>query len=210
MNNSKQMLNPIIEENNDLCVELTFYSDSLPAMKSYYIMNSADFEELNSLHMDIYIENFINSETLTKNNFDIYLINNPSNIVICKNFIEQFGNPFDILALINAKRTKKMEIKQINLINSELLINNFSDSEISIDETSSDTESDAVEYTESMIKSKKSAKTDDKCINTLTEIIDTFNKTKVVNKSKIQHIAENNPDLLKDDILKDIIISSSN
>ena len=116
MNSSKQMLNPIIEENNDLCVELTFYSDSLPAMKSYYIMNSADFEELNSLHMDIYIENFVNSETLTKNNFDIYLINNPSNIVICKNFIEQFGNPFDIMALICAKRTKKMEIKQINLI----------------------------------------------------------------------------------------------
>ena len=57
-----------------------------------------------------------------------------------------------------------------------------------------------------MVKSKKTVNvSDDKCINTLTEIIDTFNKTKIVNKSKIQHLAEYNPELLKDEVLKDIL-----
>ena len=206
MNNSKQLLNPIIEENNELCVELTYYSDILPAIKSYYIMNLSEYEELNSLYMDIYIENFINGETLTKNNFDIYLINNPSNIIICKNFIEQFGNPFDIKSLIYAKKLKNTESKCLNVSYNGLLINNFSDSEMTIDDTSSDTESDSVEYSEHMVKSKKTVNvSDDKCINTLTEIIDTFNKTKIVNKSKIQHLAEHNPELLKDEVLKDIL-----
>ena len=206
MNNSKQLLNPIIEENNELCVELTYYSDILPAIKSYYIMNLSEYEELNSLYMDIYIENFINGETLTKNNFDIYLINNPSNIIICKNFIEQFGNPFDIKSLIYAKKLKNTEVKTLNVTYNELLINNFSDSEMTIDDTSSDTESDSVEYSERMIKSKNIINlSDDKSINTLTEIIDTFNKTKIVNKSKIQQLIENKSELLKDEVLKDII-----
>ena len=205
MNNLKHMLNPIIEETNELCVELTFYPDSIPAIKSYYIMNSSDYEELNTLHLDIYIEDFINNETLTKNNFEIYLINNPSNIIICKNFIEQFGNPFDIMALVYAKKNKNINTKK-NLSQNELLINNFSDSEISIDQATTETESDSFEYSERMIKCKKTPQIiDDNGINTLTEIIDTFNKTNIIDKSKIQNIIENNPELLKDDVLKQII-----
>lgn len=203
----KQMLNPIIEETNELCVELTFYPDSIPAMKSYYIMNSSDYEELNTLHLDIYIEDFMNNETLTKNNFEIYLINNPSNIIICKNFIEQFGNPFDIMALIYAKKSKNGNINvKKNLSQNELLSNNFSDSEISIDAGATETESDSFEYSERMIKCKKQSQIiDDNGINTLTEIIDTYNKTKIIDKSKIQNIIENNPELLNDEVLKQII-----
>ena len=203
MNHTKQLLNPIIEENNELCVELTYFSDILPAIKSYYLMTSTEFEELNSLYMDIYIENFINGETLTKDNLDIYLINNSSNIILCKNFIEQFGNPFDILTLINAKKLKNTEIKN----KTDLLTTDFSDTDTSIEYNNSDTESDSVEYSEQIIRSKNNTKEDDKCINTLTEIIHTYNKTKKINKDKVEYIASNKPELLKDDILNDILSS---
>ncbi len=203
MNHTKQLLNPIIEENNELCVELTYFSDILPAIKSYYLMTSTEFEELNSLYMDIYIENFINGETLTKDNLDIYLINNSSNIMLCKNFIEQFGNPFDILTLINAKKLKNTEIKN----KTDLLTTDFSDTDTSIEYNNSETESDSVEYSEQIIRSKNKTKEDDKCINTLTEIIHTYNKTKKINKDKVEYIASNKPELLKDDILNDILSS---
>ena len=203
MNHTKQLLNPIIEENNELCVELTYFSDILPAIKSYYLMTSTEFEELNSLYMDIYIENFINGETLTKDNLDIYLINNSSNIMLCKNFIEQFGNPFDILTLINAKKLKNTEIKN----KTDLLTTDFSDTDTSIEYNNSETESDSVEYSEQIIRSKNKTNEDDKCINTLTEIIHTYNKTKKINKDKVEYIASNKPELLKDDILNDILSS---
>ena len=208
MNHTKQLLKPIIEENNELCIELTYFSDTLPAIKSYYLMSSTEYEELNSLYMDIYIENFLNGETLTKNNLDIYLINNSSNIILCKNFIEQFGNPFDILTLINAKKSKNIEIKNIKIKN-DLLTTDFSDSDTSIEYNHSDTESDSVEYSERMIKSKNKKQEDDKCINTLTEIIHTYNKTKKINKEKIKYISSNRPELLKDEILNDILSNSN-
>jgi len=206
MNHSKQILKPIIEENNELCIELTYFSDTSPAIKSYYLMSPTEYEELNSLYMDIYIENFMNGETLTKDNLDIYLINNSSNILICKNFIEQFGNPFDILTLINAKKSKNTEIKNIKMKNN-LLTTDFSDSETSIEYNNSETESDSVEYSEHMVKSKQIIQDDDKCINTLTDIIHTYNKTKKINKEKVEYIASNKPELLKDEILSDILSS---
>lgn len=202
MNFSKQSLNPIIEENIDFCIELTYYSDSMPAIKSYYFMNSDEYENLKTLYLDIYIENFINGETLIKDKLDIYLINNKLNIDKCKTFIEQFGNTFDILSLINAKKHKK-ETKKI-IIN-DILTTDFSDTDNSICNSDSETDSDSLEYTEQFIKFKNKNNSDDKCINTLTEIIDTFNKTDKLDNSKLSIIAENKPELLDDEILSEII-----
>ena len=204
MNFTKQSLNPILEENNELCIELTYFSDTLPAIKSYYIMSSIEYEELNTLYLDIYIENFINGETLTKDKLDIYLINNVSNISKCKNFIEQFGNSFDILTLINAKKKKNKETKKIKIC-SEILTTDFSDTDDSNNHNiNSDTESDSLEYSEKLIK-LKSNNNDSKYINTLTEIIDTYNKSNIVDNKKIKEIALNKPELLNDEILSEII-----
>ena len=204
MNFTRQSLNPILEENNELCIELTYFSDTLPAIKSYYIMSSIEYEELNTLYLDIYIENFINGETLTKDKLDIYLINNVSNISKCKNFIEQFGNSFDILSLINAKKKKNKETKKINKC-SEILTTDFSDTDDSNNHNiNSDTESDSLEYSEKLIK-LKSNNNDSKYINTLTEIIDTYNKSNIVDNKKIKEIALNKPELLNDEILSEII-----
>jgi hypothetical protein len=202
MNFLKPSLNSILEENTDFCIELTYYSDSMPAIKSYYFMNSDEYENLKTLYLDIYIENFINGETLIKDKLDIYLINNKSNIDKCKTFIEQFGNTFDILSLINAKKQKK-ETKKI-IIN-DILTTDFSDTDNSICNSDSETDSDSLEYTEQFIKFKNKNNSDDKCINTLTEIIDTFNKTDKLDNSKLSIIAENKPELLDDEILSEII-----
>jgi hypothetical protein len=201
MNFIKQPLNPILEENTELCVELTYFSDTLPSIKSYYIMSPNEYEELKTLYLDIYIENFINGETLTKDKLDVYLINNIENVSKCKTFIEQFGNTFDILSLIHAKKTKK-ETKKINIC-SEIFTTGFSDTDDS-NNINSESDSDSLEYTERFIK-LKSNKSDDKYINTLTEIIDTYNKSNIVDNKKIKEIAENKPELLKDDILSEII-----
>ncbi len=37
------------------CIELTFYPDTMPSIKSYYIMTNSEYEELKSLHMDLYM-----------------------------------------------------------------------------------------------------------------------------------------------------------
>jgi len=202
MNFIKQPLNPILEENTELCVELTYFSDTLPSIKSYYIMSPNEYEELKTLYLDIYIENFINGETLTKDKLDVYLINNIENVSKCKTFIEQFGNTFDILSLIHAKKTKSKETKKINIC-SEIFTTGFSDTDDS-NNINSESDSDSLEYTERFIK-LKSNKSDDKYINTLTEIIDTYNKSNIVDNKKIKEIAENKPELLKDDILSEII-----
>jgi hypothetical protein len=210
MNHIKPSLKPIIEENNDLCIELTYFSDTLPAIKSYYIMSSSEYEDLNSLHMDIYIENFINGETLTKDKLDIYLINKLSNVSICKNFIEQYGNPFDILTLINAKKkTKNIETTNIKIKN-DLLTTEFSDSDTTFEYNNSESESDSIEYSERIIKlNKNKIINDDKCINTLTEIIDTYNKSNILDQNKLEHIKTNRPELLKDEVLNDIISNNN-
>lgn len=214
MNFQKQILKPIIEENNDLCVELTYFSDTLPAIKSYYIMSNSEYEEITSFHMDIYIENFINNETLTKDNLDIYLINNTSNMLLCKNFIEQYGNPFDILSLINAKKQSMLKSK-INKNNTpnDILDSNFSDTDTSISlnsdsNSNSNSNSESAEYSEHCFKNKKTNKSTDKYIDTLTEIIDIYNKTNIIDNTKLDDIKLNKPELLKDDIINDIICSS--
>jgi len=205
MNHPIQILNPIIEEDSELCIELTFFSDILPAIKSYYIMNQVEYEELISLYVDIYIENFIDDEILTKDKLDIHLIKKSSNILICKNFIKLFGNPFDILMLINAKKIRNIETnsKHINMTN-DILTTEFSDSDTQLKYENSDIDSDSIEYSERMIRPKNKTQ-DDKCISTFTDIIDIYNKTQKVDKEKIEYIQTNKPELLKDEILSEIL-----
>jgi hypothetical protein len=92
----------------------------LPQIKSYYEVSPLEYENLKSMHIDIYIDNFLNGENLEKDKLDIYVISNNSNIKIIKNFINQFGNPFDILGLITEK---KKNIKQISNEHSNLNLN---------------------------------------------------------------------------------------
>ena len=107
--NTKSPLNTIYEDDsssdqnliNTVCVEITYFPDNLPAIKSYYLMSQIEHKDLITLYMDLYIENFINEEELTKDKIDIYVINNSNNINICRNFLKTFGNPFNILNLIN-------------------------------------------------------------------------------------------------------------
>lgn len=183
MNKFKQNLNPIDEssdDNNDindnLCIELTYYPDSIPAIKSYYILTPEEYEELKSLHMDLYIENFINDEILTKDKLDIYHVINSKNIKIIDEFIKLYGNPFDIIQLINSKKNSKIK-------NTEILATEFSDSDD--------------------IKAKNDTDSDD-YIQTMTEIIETYNKSKKVDESKLQKLYEEKPELQNDDILANL------
>jgi hypothetical protein len=187
MNKLKQNLNTIEEspddniDNNNLCIELTYYSDSIPAIKSYYILTAEEYEELKLLHMDLYIENFINSETLTKDKLDIYEINNNKNIIIIDEFIKLYGNPFDILQLINSNKNTKKIIKKQNI---DILATEFSDSDDHIIEKN---ESDSDDY-----------------IETMTEIIETYNKFKKVDETKLQKLYDENPNLKNDDVLANL------
>lgn len=181
MNQFKHFLNTINESSDDIIdenkiyIELTYFSDSIPAIKSYYILTSEEYEELKLLYMDIYIENFINSETLTKDKLDIYEINNSNNIKIIYKFINLYGNPFDILQLINSKKNIKKNC-------TDILITEFSDSDnINKDETDSD------DY-----------------IQTMTDIIETYNKSNKVDHKKLEDLCNKKPELENDDIIANL------
>jgi hypothetical protein len=220
-------------ENGKLCIELTFYPDTLPSIKSYYLMTPIEYEELKTLHLDLFIENFINDEDLTKEKLDIYLINNSNNIKIIKSFINQFGNPFDIINYINAKlsiqkQLNKIKIQEKSMV--ESIVDNFSESETETESSNCQVEdvskfinkprlsefSNSVlhkssEYSSKMSKpSKIYVKNDDSesdsesYIDTVTEIIDSYNKLKKVDNEKLEIISKNRPDLLKDSILNDL------
>ncbi len=140
---------------NKLCIELTYYSDSIPSIKSYYFMSSEEYEELENMHIDLYIEDFMNGEDLTKEKLDIYLINNPKNILVIEEFLRLYGNPFDILSYIKTLSEQIsepiMKPKKTYEINSE-----------------SETETDSEDS-----------------IDVMTEIINNFNKTKTFDKEQL-------------------------
>lgn len=163
--------NELSSEDNNLYIEITFLSDYLPTIKSYYIMNSEEYKNLKILYMDIYIENFINNETLTKNKLDIHIINNKNNINIIKDFIKLFGNSFDILKHIYSK---KNEFNQINDLQNFLSSNSESES--------------------------------DDIISSITEIINTYNKTNVINNEIIIKKSIEHPEILDDDVIKEFYI----
>ena len=143
-----------------LVVEIIYYSDSLPAIKSYYLLTNIEYENLINLHRDLYIDNFLNNEKLDKDNLDIHIIHNLNNINLCKEFISTFGNTFDILSYITTLKTYN-DVNNIN--NYDIDNNNFSDN----------LESDS----------------DSNKIDTITEIIDTYNKCGKIDKRIINLIA---------------------
>lgn len=174
-------------ESNKLCIEIIYYPDIIPSIKSYYLMTKEEYEDLKTLYMDIYIENFLNSEDLTKDKLDIHIINNANNIKILKNFIDIFGNSFDILNLINAK--KNITSNRAEFQKTELL-DNFSDHghKTSLSEHASSTDTDTDEY-----------------INIMTEVIDMFNKSQKVDEVKIKKLIQDKPNLINDDVLSELI-----
>jgi hypothetical protein len=227
-------------DNGKLCIELTFYPDTLPSIKSYYLMTPTEYEELKTLHLDLFIENFINDEDLTKEKLDIYLINNSNNIKTIKNFINQFGNPFDIINYINAKQSIQKQLNKIKIQEKsmvESIVDNFSESESETESSSHRIEdvskfinnkprlsefSNSVlhkcsEYSSKTSKPSKiyvkeadSDSDSESYIDTVTEIIDSYNKLKKVDNDKLEKISKNRPDLLKDAILNELTSKQTN
>lgn len=197
--NSENDNNDANNQKNNLYIELTYYPDTLPQIKSYYIMTNEQYRELKTLHMDLYIDNFLNDEDLTKDKLDIYVINNINNIKILKNFINKYGNPFDILNYINEK--KKFQALTPNNKNidktplaceleKKLLNNSFSEEN---------------ELNDGINKPKLNNDTDSDTnicdtIDTITNIIGNFNKTKHIDKNMLK-----NNNIKNDEIIKEII-----
>lgn len=213
---NKQTLNTIFEEesssehNNseNVYVEITYFPDNMPSIKSYYVMNQNEYKDLKTIYLDLYIDDFINEEELTKDKIDIHIINNPNNIKLCKEFLKIFGNPFDILTLISEKK-KVFESNQKKFsTNKQVLSNNFSDTSDS--ETSNKNSDDnnldmlmGKTNKKTLINSESESDSED-YIATMTEIIETFNKTKNVDELKLKKLTESKPDTLFDNIIGEI------
>lgn len=218
---NKQTLNTIFEEesssehNNseNVYVEITYFPDNMPAIKSYYVMNQNEYKDLKTVYLDLYIDDFINEEELTKDKIDIHIINNPNNIKLCKEFLKIFGNPFDILTLIGEKK-KVFESNQKKFsTNKQVLSNNFSDTSDS--ETSNKNSDDnnlgmlmGKTNKKTLINSESESDSED-YIATMTEIIGTFNKTKNVDELKLKKLTESKPDTLFDNIIGEIAKSAT-
>jgi hypothetical protein len=173
-----------------LYIEITYYPDHMPQIKSYYKLTKDEYKEITTMYMDLYIDNFINGEKITKDNLDIHIINNPLNIEKCKNFIETFGNPFDILLYINERKIRSFTAKT----KKEDGIHSESDSECEVFKNLTLNDNQYIS------KSNFSDSDSDEYISTLTEIIGTYNKTKTVNINN-EDIEKYN----KDDVIKEII-----
>ena len=144
---------------NKLVIEIIYYPDFMPAIKSYYLLTNDEYENLINLHRDLYIENFFN-ERLDKDKLDIHIIQNINNIKLCKEFLSIFDNPFDILSYIT-------DFKNTD-INNFIIDNN-----------------------------KFSEETDSDNIDTITEIIDIYNKSGKID-SRINCLISN------DDVLNEL------
>ena len=199
---------PVLAEDNNLYIELTYYTETMQQIKSYYIMTLSEYEELKSLHMDLYIENFLNDEKLTKDNLDIYVINNKENINILKKFINVFGNPFDILGLINLSKNKIINKSQQNVEKElgELLLKQFSDS--NSDSTPENFSEPIFQINKNKNKTKtkieESESDSEDYIETMTEIIKTYNKSKTIDDVNLRKLSLKKPDLLNDTIISEL------
>jgi hypothetical protein len=109
---NKNVLNTIFEDESSsdskpvdrLYIEITYFSDNMPSIKSYYMMSEIEYKDLKTLHMDLYLDDFINEEELSRDKLDIHIIHNSNNIRLCRDFLKLFGNPFDIY--YNSKQKK--------------------------------------------------------------------------------------------------------
>jgi hypothetical protein len=194
------------EKKDNLFIELTYYPDTLPAIKSYYIMTKAEYSDLQGIHMDLYIDNFLNDETLTRDKLDIHIINNKINQNKLKEFIDIYGNPFDIITLINSKQnnnhTNKTKPVNYEAKLAELLVSEFSDS----DSEKNNISEPIFKPKSKTIDLKSSSESDsDDYINTVTEIIETFNKSQKVDGEKLEKLTKLKPELLKDNIINEIV-----
>jgi len=158
---------------DEICVEIICYLDTIPAIKSYYILSKKEYDDLKMLHIDIFIPDFINNETITKDKLDIIIITNEINIKHIKDFINIFGNPFDIIDLIYKKKIIHDQEQQITQVNEQKIYDNFESSE------------------------------SDDYIATMTDIIDTYNKTGKPDKAKIIKLKKTNPEL-NDEIINEL------
>ena len=232
---NKNALNIIFEDESSsdsnivdkVYVEITYFSDSISSIKSYYIMSQSEYRDLKTLYMDLYLDNFINNEVLTQNNIDIHIINNPNNIKLCKDILKVFGNPFDILSLIKEKKKnfdadQKIKINTktyISKSNNKLLDDNFSDTSNDNNNDKYDNEHDSdnildQELSEPIIKPSKknidmslysdTETESEDYIATMTEIIGTYNKTKSIDEIKLKKLTENKPEMLYDNIISEI------
>ena len=210
------------EKKNNIFIELTYYPDTLPVIKSYYIMSESEHSDLKGIHMDLFIDNFINGETLTRDKLDIHIINNKINQSKLKDFIDIYGNPFDIIALINIKQNQNQNnnhrTKTINYEAelAELLVSEFSDSDSEINNLSEPIIRPRSIQNRSKTKkintksSSESESESDDYIDTVTEIIETFNKSHKVDEQKLEKLAKLKPELLNDNIINEIVKNVKN
>jgi hypothetical protein len=170
-----------IKNNNSICIEVTFFADTLPSIKSYYILSKEEYDSVRMMHLDLYLENFINEETLSKDKLDIHIITNIQNIELITKFLDRFGNPFDILLYINEKKNNVEHKSNSNIKskNKNKLLDIF--------ESNKDTETDSDDY-----------------INTMTEIIDSYNKNAKLDEEKLIKLSLKNPEILNDNIINEI------
>ena len=180
---------------NKYMVELTYYPDTLPPIKSYYLWSHEELENFKSLHMDLYIENFLNDEDLTKEKIEIYIVNNPKNIEICVNFLKIYSNPFDILSFINDRLHNKTTNYKFNNLE-----NNFSESN-----SGSDSNQPIITPKNQNVNIANSESDSEDYIETMTEIIEIYNKSKKIDESKIEKLTAQKPEMLNDQILNELL-----
>ena len=212
LDDTKTVLESIPEGN--IIVELTYYPDTMPSIKSYYMMTNIEYEELKTLHMDLYIENFMDNEDLTKEKLDIYVINNLINIQIIKNFINQFGNPFDIIHFIYVKQTIQRQKQTNKMVETKgkinCLIDNYSDSnsDTILEPIIKPINKKSVINLDTETDIKNSSDSDsDSYIMSVADIIDTYNKTNKIDNEKIKKISsgKNKLNILNDAIINELL-----
>jgi hypothetical protein len=217
---NKNVLNTIFEDESSsdskpvdrLYIEITYFSDNMPSIKSYYMMSEIEYKDLKTLHMDLYLDDFINEEELSRDKLDIHIIHNSNNIRLCRDFLKLFGNPFDILQLIKEKK-KAFDLNQKKMIQSNILLNdNFSDTS---DENDFINENELSEPIIKPSNKKKNNNNDlssdsesDDYIEAMTEIIETYNKSKKVDEEKIKKLTKNRPETLNDNIIGELAKTS--
>lgn len=175
-----------------LYIEIIYYLDNLPTIKSYYIMSNDEYNNLITIYMDIYIENFINNEVLSKDKLDIHIIKNLDNIHIINNFLNIYGNPFDILNYIYSKKSFiNIHDKEINSDSSprsdlnEIIIKK---PKIIVDNYNNDDDNNILDI-----------------VDTVSDLINSFNKSNKIDNNKLIELSKTHPEILNDDIIKEFL-----
>lgn len=156
---------------NEIVVEISFYPNHFPQIRSYYVMDHTEYEELENIEIDLFIDNFFDNEDLTSDQLYIHVIQNENMCKLIKEFLYKFGNPFDILTYIKQLQHNKnnIEVQRTNT-------------------TKQSNENDG-----------------NNCIDTITEIIESYNKSGTIDHKKIEtlkSISKNK--IIDDEIINDL------